>query len=113
MAFIGVVSFSVIALAENISNPYAVISAFSSGEYVAAIIYLGVLASVVAFLLLNFANTYLPVVKTTVFSNFTTVVSVFAGAVFLGEPVSLKTWLYVVMIAGGVLGVQLLGVKKY
>lgn len=112
MTVIGLISFTVIALAENISNPINVISAFLNPEYTAAIIYLGIFSSVFAFLLLNYANTHLPIAKTTVFSNITTVVSVVAGTVFLNEPFSPEAVLSTVMIVVGVFGVQKLSVSK-
>ena len=88
MTLIGMVAFFVIALAENISTPINIVSSFASGQYILSILYLGVFSSVVAFLLLNYANTYLPVAKTTVFTNLTTVVSVIAGTVFLKEKIN-------------------------
>lgn len=72
---------------------------------------LGVLSSVIAFLLLNYANTYLPVAKTTVFSNVTTIVSVIAGAIFLNERVTVTTVAATLMIVVGVFGVQKTGKK--
>ena len=66
----------------------------------------------VAFLLLNYANTYLPVAKTTAFSNVTTVVSVIAGAVFLGEKITPVTVVSGVMIIAGVMGVQMIGMRE-
>jgi drug/metabolite transporter (DMT)-like permease len=112
MTIIGLISFNAIALIENIHNPLKVISSFASAEYTLAILYLGVASSVVAFLFLNYANTYLPVAKTTVFSNITTVVSVVAGVIFLNEKLSSTTIISVFMIIVGVLGVQMLGIKK-
>ena len=63
-------------------------------------------------MLLNYANTYLPVAKTTAFSNITTVVSVIAGIIFLDEKLSLASLISAVMIIVGVWGVQILSVKK-
>ena len=73
---------------------------------------MGIVSSVIAFILLNSANTYLPVAKTTVFSNFTTVVSVFAGIVFLNEPFTPLTVISTAMIVIGVWGVQMIKVKQ-
>lgn len=112
MTLIGLVSFVGIAIAENIKNPANVINSFASFEYTSAILYLGIISSVVAFLLLNYANTYLPVAKTTAFSNATTVVSVIAGAIFLGEKITLITLFSGIMIIAGVMGVQMFGMKK-
>ena len=111
MMIIGMIFFVTVALVENIHNPLSLITSFSESGYVAAVIYLGVISSVVAFLLLNYANTHLPVAKTTVFSNITTAVSVIAGAVYLKEELSAKTIIAVMMIVVGVWGVQLIGIK--
>ncbi len=112
MTLIGVVSFVLIALFENIQTPINLISGFFEPLYLYSILYLGIVSSVVAFLLLNFANTHLPVAKTTVFSNITTVVSVIAGVVFLDEQISALVILGVIMILTGVIGVQALNVKQ-
>ncbi|MBR2878245.1 MAG: DMT family transporter [Clostridia bacterium] len=112
MTSIGLVSFVVISIIENIKNPVKVIASFAHFEYTAAILYLGLISSVVAFLLLNYANTYLPVAKTTAFSNITTVVSVVAGAIFLDEKITAVTVISTGMIIAGVTGVQIFGVSK-
>lgn len=112
MTLIGVVSFVLIAFIENIQTPINLISGFFKPLYLYSILYLGTLSSVVAFLLLNFANTHLPVAKTTVFSNITTVISVIAGVAFLDEQISVLVILGVAMIVTGVIGVQALNVKQ-
>lgn len=112
MTLIGLVSFVGISIIENIKTPLKVISSFASLEYTMAILYLGIVSSVIAFLMLNYANTYLPVAKTTAFSNATTVVSVIAGAIFLGEKITPITIISTVMIIAGVMGVQMVGMKK-
>lgn len=70
-----------------------------------AAVFLGAVCSVMAFLCLNYANTYLPLARTTSFSNITTVVSVFAGAA-LGESLHGATLLAAALIIVGVWGVQ-------
>ncbi len=112
MTIIGLVVFVLIAFVENVKNPLNIIINFSNLSYISAITYLGIVSSVVAFLLLNYANTYLPVAKTTVFSNITTVVSVIAGILFLNEKFSVETVVSSLMIIVGVWGVQILNVKK-
>ncbi len=106
MAIIGLVAFGVVSLFENLQNPQNIILHFKNFPYLIAILYLGIVSSVGAFLLLNYANTYLPVAKTTVFSNLTTVVSVIAGAMFLEEKLTVVGAISVVMIIVGVYGVQ-------
>jgi len=109
---IGLLVFLVIALFENIKAPQNLVIYFLNPEYFWAIFYLGIVSSVVAFVLLNYANTHLPVAKTTVFSNITTVVSVIAGAIFLKETFTWHTVLATTMIIVGVWGVQALQVKN-
>ncbi len=112
MTVTGLLVFMVIAVAENFTSYEKVFTPFLNMPYMWAILYLGVISSVIAFLLLNYANTYLPVAKTTVFSNFTTVVSVIAGALFLGEGFGWQEAVSTLMIITGVCGVQLLSVKN-
>lgn len=111
MTLVGFISFTFLAFFENISNPILLLSSFSSLAYTGGIIYLGIVSSVIAFLCLNYANTYLPVSKTTIFSNLTTVVSVIAGIFVLHEPFSPYALMGTVMIILGVIGVQRLQVK--
>lgn len=112
MTLVGFVCFSVFAFIENISCPVHLVSSFFHWEYTGGILYLGIVSSVIAFLCLNYANTYLPVSKTTMFSNLTTVVSVIAGVLILDEPFSFVTLMGTVMIVLGVIGVQVLRVKS-
>lgn len=112
MTVIGLIVFLSISFVENIENPIAVVASFLSPHFCGAVVYLGFMSSVVAFLLLNYANTHLPVAKTTVFSNITTVVSVIAGIVFLNEKFLVSTVISTVMIIVGVCGVQLLDTKS-
>ncbi len=112
MTFIGLVVFVGIAFAENIETPSELFRHFRNYNYLTAILYLGMASSVVAFVCLNYANTYLPVSKTTVFSNITTVVSVFAGAVFLDEKLPPATLISTAMIIIGVWGVQMQNIRR-
>ncbi len=112
MTTIGLIVFLSISFFQNIHMPQEIIRHFMNVPYTCSILYLGIFSSVLAFLLLNYANTYLPVAKTTVFANITTVVSVLAGIIFLNESITFLTILSTAMIIIGVWGVQLLNVKK-
>lgn len=68
------------------------------GGFWVAVLYLGLLSSVLAYGLLNFANSHLSVSETSLFSNVTTVVSVLAGVVLLKEPFSIWQMLGVAVI---------------
>ena len=112
MTIIGLLFFTTVSFIENINEPVNIIKPFLNISYTASVLYLGVISSFTAFYLLNFANTYLPVAKTTVFSNFTTVVSVMAGWLFLNEKITIITILSTLMIIIGIVGVQLLNVNE-
>ena len=72
--------------------------AIQSGGFWAAVLYLGIVSSVVAYFLLNFANGNLSVSETSIFSNVTTVVSVLAGVLLLREPFGIFQFLGVAVI---------------
>ena len=72
--------------------------AMRSGSFWGAVVYLGLVSSVVAYFLLNFANAKLTVSETSLFSNVTTVVSVLAGVVLLREPFGIWQIIGVVVI---------------
>ncbi len=74
--------------------------------FLGAVFYLAMVSSVLAFMALNYAMTYLPVAKSTAFTNITTVISIFAGVIFLGEPFGLVSLIGAVMIIVGVYGVN-------
>ena len=85
----------------------AFVAPLKDPAYLGAVLYLSVLASVVCFFLSGYALTHLSVARESVFSNLTTAVSVFAGAVFLQEPFSLFSLLFCSLILIGIWGVQL------
>lgn len=92
-----------------ISQGFDLLSLFSSlghPEVWAATVFLGAFCSFGAFLALNYANTHLPVARTTAFANLSALVSVFAGVILLKEPFTLLTLTASLMILGGVWGVQ-------
>ncbi len=61
------------------------VAPLQSGTFWGAVLYLAVVSSVIAFLLLNFGSNYISVSQATLFSNFTTVISIFAGVLVLRE----------------------------
>ncbi|PLV56065.1 DMT family transporter [Thermotoga sp. SG1] len=66
-------------------------------------LYLGVLSSTLAFFLLNYAIKRVSPIITTLFSNFTTVVSVMAGVLFRGERVGIQQLLGMLLIIVSIL----------
>lgn len=105
MFLVGLLFFAPMALWEVGFDFVELCSYLRYPEVLFAAIFLGAVCSVMAFLCLNYANTHLPLARTTSFSNVTTVVSVFAG-VLLGETFHGGTLLAAVLIIVGVWGVQ-------
>ena len=106
MFLMGAVVFTVAAVVENIHTPMALLETFADVQFVTSLLYLGVVSSVGAFCMINYANTHLPLSRATVFSNVITVVSVFAGVVILKETFDLFMLIAAVMIVVGIAGVQ-------
>lgn len=74
------------------------------------LIFLSLFSSVIAFTLLNYATTYITVRQTSIFSCWTTVVSIVAGIAFLHEPFGgLRQVLGSVLILVGVYMVSIAG----
>lgn len=67
-----------------------VVSAVSTPAFWGCILYLSVVSSVVAFLLLNFGSSYISVSQSSLFANFATVISIAAGIVIVHEPFNLQ-----------------------
>jgi len=106
MMLVAAAAFTLLAVLECRKDPQLLIAPVRDGGFVGAILYLGVVSSIVAFMALNYANNLLPVARVTVFCNMTTIISLFAGVIFLGEPFSAMSLLASVMIIVGIWGVQ-------
>ena len=106
MFLVSMVSFDLIALFENINDLTKIISPIQNINFILPVLYLGMISSVIAFILVNVANTNLPVSQGTIFSCISTVVSVIAGIIILKEDVNLLTIISTIIILIGVYLVQ-------
>ena len=106
MMLIAAVTFSALSVWEKRADLSTLLLPLRSAAFMGAMVYLSFVSSIGAFLMLNFANNHLPVAKTTAFCNLTTVISVFAGVVFLHEPFNPAMLLAAAMIVLGVWQVQ-------
>ena len=106
MMLAAAVSFVTLAVFENISSPDRILAPAGNLTFLLSILYLSLFSSILAFLFLNYAATVLPVSKSTAFCNITTVLSVFAGVVFLGESITVVSLIAAAVIIVGVFGVQ-------
>ena len=112
MILLGALVFTVLALVECRGNPARYLAPFRQTPYTVSVLFLSLLCSVACFFLSNYAVTRLTVARETVFSNLTTAVSVFAGAVFLHEPFSPLALVFCILILAGIWGVQKTAEKK-
>ncbi len=106
MMILGAGVFTIMAAVEVKGNIAAYLHPLASGEYLAALIYLGVFCSVVSFFLSCYSLSRLSVARVTVFANLTTTVSVLAGALILHEPLSSAGMGCCILILVGIYGVQ-------
>lgn len=91
MFAIASVVFGVIALAECRGDYKAMLlEPLVNASFWRAIIYLAVFSSVGAFLVLNYASTYISVSEASIFANLTTVISIIAGVLILKESFSIQ-----------------------
>ncbi|MBR3952533.1 MAG: DMT family transporter [Oscillospiraceae bacterium] len=85
MFVLGFFIFLPLALFEHEGQLLLMLKPFSEPQFIISELYLGVVSSVIAFLLINFALNHIPAGKALIFSNFTTVVSVLAGIFIMGD----------------------------
>ena len=80
--------------------------ALGHGQFILSVVYLGIGASVIAYFLANYALARLPVARATIFANLSTVVSVAAGVVLMGDPFTWVSAAAFVLILCGIAGVN-------
>ncbi len=102
----GAVSFWGLAIWEHRADPVQLVAPFASGRYWLSMAFLSCVASVVCYLLLNQALADAPANQVAIGTNMVTVVSIFAGIVFLHEKFSWISVLASFVILIGIYGVQ-------
>lgn len=83
-----------------------------STTFVLSAVYLGVIASLVTTLTSTYILSKIEASLMSVFTNLSTIVSIAAGAIFLGEQITVYHWIGSFLIIAGVIGTNLLGRKK-
>ena len=109
MQLMGAVFFTVLALAENHADLRLLILPLGNTGFILAVLYLALGASVLGYLLFNYAVSHAPMANVICLCNLTTVLSVLAGVILLHEPFSLVSGVAVVVVLVGICGVQLSG----
>lgn len=100
------VAFWLLAALQCRAQPQQLVAPLGSGTYWLAIGYLGIVASIGGYGLLNHALSHLPVSRVSIGTNLVTVISVFAGVVFLREPFSVLSLVCSVVILVGIYGAE-------
>ena len=106
MFALGSVVFVLIAVVQNRGELSVLTSPAAEPMFWVAVLYLAAAASVCAFMLVNYAVTYLSVAKTTIFNNFSTVVSVLGGIFIMKDSFTPTQIVGIVVILLGVFGVS-------
>lgn len=114
MLGVGFVSFLVISLVDHTSSGTVdvLLEPLSDGFFILSVLYLGIMSSLVTALTSNYALSKIEASRMSVFNNLATIVSIAAGAIFLGEDVTVYHLIGSLLIIAGVLGTNLLGRKK-
>lgn len=79
-----------------------IISALSTPAFWGCIVYLSIVSSVMAFLLLNYGSSYVSVSEASIFANLATVISIAAGVIFVNETFTLWQMIGAIIIVGSV-----------
>ncbi len=111
MTLCGFLAFNGIAVGNHVVNGTInqFFRPFTHVDFVLAILYLGILSSLVTSYLSNYALSKIEASKMSVFSNFATLITIVAGVIFLQETFHLYHLLGAIAIIIGVVGTNLLG----
>ena len=107
MFVVGFVFFGVFAFVKYGGETVQILAnAVTNGKFIGSALYLGVLASVCAYMLVNYSLKHLPVARSTIFTSFSTVVSVASGVIIRGDEFSLVSGIAFALMLMGVWGVN-------
>ena len=106
------VFYTALALIEHRNDPSALIEPIKNTDFLLAVLYLAVFASVLGYSLINYAVANAPTARIVVLCNLTTVISVLAGVFILGEPFSISSAAGIIAVLIGIWGVQKFSVKE-
>ncbi len=102
----GSLFFTVLALIENRNDLTALITPLGHADFVVSALFLAIFATVLAYTFFNFAIANAPTAKVVILCNMTTVISVLAGVLFLGESFSPGSAVAMAVTLIGIYGVQ-------
>ena len=110
---VGCLVFNVSAVIRHLSSGTIsdYVKPLGDASYLGALAYLAILSTLISTLLSSYALTHLEASKMSVFSNFSTLISIAGGAWILHEPVSSYHVIGAILIIAGVLGTNMSGRK--
>lgn len=114
MTVIGMITFNIMAITQHIIDQTLVyyFTPFTSPNFVAAILYLGVLSSLGTSLFSNYALSKMEASKMSVFNNLATLITILAGVIVLHEKLQYFHIIGATMIITGVIGTNCFDSKK-
>lgn len=114
MTFVGFIVFNIIAIINNSVNGdfNNYINPLKNFNYIIAILYLGILSSVITSLLSNYVLSKIDASKMSVFANLGTVITILAGVLILKEELFYYHIIGIIMIVLGIIGTNLKFKKK-
>lgn len=105
---LGTIVFVPLALIQGCQNfEQYILTPVRKPSFWAAILYLSAFSSVIAYMLMNYALTYLSIAKSIIFACISTVISILAGVCILHEPFTILQAVGSVIIILGVAGVSI------
>lgn len=107
MFTVGFVFFAALAFVQfGTQMPSMLMQALGHGQFIVAVLYLGGVASVGAYMLVNYSLARLTVARSSVFNSLGTILSVLSGVVLMKDPFTLTSMIAFVLIMLGVWGVN-------
>lgn len=114
MMWIAAFVFNTISIAQHIINHnfYDYLKPLTNCKFLISILYLSILSSVIAFIMLNYMFSKLEASKVASYTNLSTIVSIFAGVIILKEPFQWYKFIGIILILFGVWGTNKFGISK-
>ena len=107
MFTVGFIGFSTMTFATHGMQTISIIlTAAGNKSFIIACLYLGILSAIAAYILINYAVSKLPVSRATIFSSFTTIISVLSGIIIMKDPFTWVSIVAFILILFGVYGVN-------
>ncbi len=113
MMWSGAIFFNILALINHTGRFYSYLSPIIDIQILIPVLYLGILSSVIAFLMMNFTLSQIEAAQSAVFANLTTIVSILAGVFIRGESFYWFQIIGGILIVIGVWGTNYFGKLKY